>query len=186
MLWLSLQLLLFWNGVYDDFQNQGLIFKNCKFSNCIKISLPQKVKLSFTEFLVSYIKQSHVNWNLAKKILRDSFIPKIVILPFLSQKFTLDWQVNSICCNSSPYDQAKEFNDFQFYYFPFKPEKKNTNKNLCVFKSFQYISHRGTRDWIFVLWCSFRALKPACSSAMISSACGWSLFRMTFKMTLLG
>ena len=30
------------------------------------------------------------------------------------------------------------------------------------------------------------ALKPACSSAMISSACGWSLFRMIFNMTLLG
>ena len=30
------------------------------------------------------------------------------------------------------------------------------------------------------------ALKPACSSAMISSACGWSLFRMILNMTLLG
>ena len=30
------------------------------------------------------------------------------------------------------------------------------------------------------------ALKPACSSAIISSACGWSLFRMIFNMTLLG
>ena len=30
---LSLHLLSFWNGVYNDFQNQGLIFKNCKFSN---------------------------------------------------------------------------------------------------------------------------------------------------------
>ena len=32
----------------------------------------------------------------------------------------------------------------------------------------------------------FLALKPACSSAMISSACGWILFRMIFNMTLLG
>ena len=30
------------------------------------------------------------------------------------------------------------------------------------------------------------ALKPACSSAMVYSACGWSLFRMIFNMTLLG
>ena len=30
------------------------------------------------------------------------------------------------------------------------------------------------------------ALKPTCSSAMNSSACGWSLFRMIFNMTLLG
>ena len=30
------------------------------------------------------------------------------------------------------------------------------------------------------------ALKAASSSAMISSACGWSLFRMIFSMTLLG
>ena len=30
------------------------------------------------------------------------------------------------------------------------------------------------------------ALTPACSSAMISSACDWSLFRMIFNMTLLG
>ena len=33
--------------------------------------------------------------------------------------------------------RQKKFNDFQFYYFPFKLER-NTNKNLCVFKSFQY------------------------------------------------
>ena len=30
------------------------------------------------------------------------------------------------------------------------------------------------------------ALKPACSSAMITSACGFNLFSMTFSMTLLG
>ena len=30
------------------------------------------------------------------------------------------------------------------------------------------------------------ALKLACSSAMIFSACGWSLFEMIFNMTLLG
>ena len=30
------------------------------------------------------------------------------------------------------------------------------------------------------------ALKPACSSAIITSACGWSLFRTIFSMTLLG
>ena len=30
------------------------------------------------------------------------------------------------------------------------------------------------------------ALKPACSSAMIFSACGFNLFSMTFSMTLLG
>ena len=29
-------------------------------------------------------------------------------------------------------------------------------------------------------------LKPACSSAMISPACRWNLFRMIFNMTLLG
>ena len=61
-----------------------------------------------------------------KRFFQDSFIPKIIILPFLSQKFTHDWQVNSICCKSSLYEQAKEFNDFRFYYFPFKPE--NTHK----------------------------------------------------------
>ena len=30
------------------------------------------------------------------------------------------------------------------------------------------------------------ALKPACSSAMIFSACGFNLFNMIFSMTLLG
>ena len=30
------------------------------------------------------------------------------------------------------------------------------------------------------------APKTACSSAVSSSACGWSLFRMIFNMTLLG
>ena len=47
-----------------------------------------------------------------------------MILPFLSQKFTHDWQVHSVCCKKQrPYEQEKEFNDFQFYSFPFKPEK---------------------------------------------------------------
>ena len=32
----------------------------------------------------------------------------------------------------------------------------------------------------------FPALEPACSSAMIFSACGFNLFSMTFRMTLLG
>ena len=32
----------------------------------------------------------------------------------------------------------------------------------------------------------FPALKPACSSAMIFSACGFNLFSMIFSMTLLG
>ena len=32
---------------------------------------------------------------------------------------------------------------------------------------------------------SENCLKLACSSAMISSACGWSVFRMIFNMTLL-
>ena len=53
--------------------------------------------------------------------------PKIMILPFLSQTFKHDWHVNSSCCKSSPYEQAKEFNDFQFHYFPFNPEKKEKN-----------------------------------------------------------
>ena len=30
------------------------------------------------------------------------------------------------------------------------------------------------------------AVNPSCSSAMISSACGWGLFRMIFNMTSLG
>ena len=63
------------------------------------------------------------------------FYPQIMILPFLSQKFTHDWQVNSICCKSSLYEQAKEFNDFRFYYFPFKPEK-NTNKIYAFLNHF--------------------------------------------------
>ena len=46
-----------------------------------------------------------------------SFIPKNMILPFLSQKLTHDWQVQSICCNSSPYEEPKEFNDFNFTIF---------------------------------------------------------------------
>ena len=41
------------------------------------------------------------------------------------QTFTFDWQDNSIfAAKSKPYEQAKEFNDFQLYYFPFKPEKR--------------------------------------------------------------
>ena len=39
---LSLHLLSFSNDVYNDFQNQGLIFKNCKFSDWHKnLSYPK-------------------------------------------------------------------------------------------------------------------------------------------------
>ena len=36
------------------------------------------------------------------------------------------------------------------------------------------------------LFCGAPSGSEACSSVMISSACGWSLFRMIFSMTLLG
>ena len=57
-----------------------------------------------------------------EKALSRQFYPKNYDFAILFQNFIHDWQVRSICCKSSPYEQAKEFNDFQFYYFPFKPE----------------------------------------------------------------
>ena len=51
------------------------------------------------------------------------FYPQNCDFAIFVPKFTHDWQVNSVCCKNSPYEQAKEFNEFQFYYFPFKPEK---------------------------------------------------------------
>ena len=43
----SLHLQSFWNGVYNDFENQGLIFKNCKFSNRYKNLSCQKFELFY-------------------------------------------------------------------------------------------------------------------------------------------
>ena len=40
----ALTLLSFWNVVYIDFQSQGLIFKNCKFSKWHKKLYSQKVQ----------------------------------------------------------------------------------------------------------------------------------------------
>ena len=54
-----------------------------------------------------------------------------------------------------------------------------------VLLSWRYFSQRIRRLKI----CSvvlLPALKPACSSAMVLSACGFNLFSMTFSMTLLG
>ena len=68
-------------------------------------------------------------------------MPKIVILPFLSQKFTQDWQVTLICCKLSPCDQTKEFTEFQFYYFPFKPEKKKKKKKKKQIKIYAFLNH---------------------------------------------
>ena len=62
-------------------------------------------------------------------------------------KFTHYWQVNSVCCKSSPYDQAKEFNDFQFHYSPFKPKKsqkkkkKKKKKKNAQIKIFVFLNH---------------------------------------------
>ena len=62
------------------------------------------------------------------------------MLLFLFHKFTHDWQVTSVCCKSSPYEQAKEFHDNQFYYFPFKPKKNKQNKTYAFLNHswFQY------------------------------------------------
>ena len=49
----------------------------------------------------------------------------------------------------------------------------------------QEISHRIRRLKIYSV-VLLPALKPACSSAMIFSACGFNLFSMIFSMTLLG
>ena len=46
------------------------------------------------------------------------------------------------------------------------------------------ISHKGFVGWRSALWCP--ALKPACSPAIIFSACGFNLFSMIFSMTVLG
>ena len=48
-----------------------------------------------------------------------------------------DCQAHSVCCKSSLYEQPKEFNDFQFYYFPFKPEKTQI-------KIFAFLNHFST------------------------------------------
>ena len=64
-------------------------------------------------------------------------------------KCTHDWQVNSICSKSTPYDQAKNLMIFNFTIFP-SNLTKNTNTNLCVFKSFQYTWDNGSvwdKDW---------------------------------------
>ena len=96
---LSLHLLSFWNSV-----NQGLIFKYCKFSNWHK-SLSSKNFYWILGFMhptiTCKLKSSE------KRFYLQSFIPKIMILPFLSQKFTHHWQVNSVCCKSSLYEQAR-------------------------------------------------------------------------------
>ena len=108
-----------------------LIFKNSKFSNWHKtLSSP---KIHFFLFGILGLMYPMITCKLKlksseKKIFQNRFIPKMMSLSFLSQKCTHEWQVNSICCKSSPYERAKEFIYFQFYYFPFKPEKNNNNK----------------------------------------------------------
>ena len=127
-----------------NFKISGWFSKTANFQTGIEISSPQKFKLFFIEFLVWWIQRSHANLNLVKKkekIFHDSVIPKIMILQFVSPKFAHDWQVNSICCKSSPYEQAKEFNDFQFYYVPFKPEKKKKKKKKKQIKIYAFLSH---------------------------------------------
>ena len=62
-----------------------------------------------------------------------------MILPFLTQKLrTLyAWQVISICCKRSVYEQAKLVECFQFYYFLLKckkiTKKKKKKKNIYAF-----------------------------------------------------
>ena len=61
--------------------------------------------------------------NLVKKDFSRQFYPQNYDFAIFVPKFyAWDWQVNSVCCKSSLYEQAKEYNEFQFYYFPFKPE----------------------------------------------------------------
>ena len=60
-----------------------------------------------------------------------------MILPFLTQNITYAWQVVSICCKSSAYEQAKLVKCFHSYYFLLKHEKKKIH--LCVFNQFSIV-----------------------------------------------
>ena len=71
-----------------------------------------------------------------KRLFKNSFIPKIMILPFLTQKVTHVWQGISICCKSSAYEQAKLVKCFQFYYVLLKREKKNQISIYVFFNQF--------------------------------------------------
>ena len=65
-----------------------------------------------------------------------------------------------------------------------------TRKASCLtLKSFLWCCRCFAQRILRLNMCSvvlLPALKPACSNAVISSACGWSLFREIFNMTLLG
>ena len=68
-----------------------------------------------------------------KRFFKTVLCPKLWFLPFLSQKFTHDWQVNSIYCKSSPYKQAKELLIFSFTNFPSLKLETKTQIKIYAF-----------------------------------------------------
>ena len=127
---LSLQLLSFWIGVYNDFQNQGLIFKNCKSSNWHKNN-----SNFFIEFLVWCIQQSHVNLNLVKKrFFKTVLSPKLWFCHFYPKNLRMTGKSLQFAAKAVLMNRQK---NLMIFNFPFKPEKKkNTNKKLCVLNHF--------------------------------------------------
>ena len=59
------------------------------------------------------------------------------MLPFLTKKVTHAWQVVSVCCRSSAYEEAKLVKCFQFYFFLLKREK---NKQISIYAFFNQFS----------------------------------------------
>ena len=58
-----------------------------------------------------------------------------MILPFLTQNVMHAWQVVSICCKSSAYEQAKLVKCFQFYYFLLNRETNTFPSMRCLISS---------------------------------------------------
>ena len=94
----SLHLLSFWNGAYNDFQNQGLIFKNPKFENWHK--------------------------NLSSPIFKTVLSPKLWVCHFCPKHLHMTGKcIQFAAAKAVLVSRQTNLMIFQSYYFPSKPEK---------------------------------------------------------------
>ena len=146
LLWPFIATAIVWNGLYDDFKNQGLIFKNCKFSNWHKNRSSPKIQTFF--YWILDLMHQPITCKLKSNENDFSIVlsPKLWFCHFCPKNLSMTGKSIQFAAKAVLMTRQKNLLIFKFIFF--LQTWKNTNKNLRVFKSFQYIDRLYTLSLI--------------------------------------
>ena len=151
MLWPFIAPAVVLKQCFNDFQNQGLFFKNCNLQTAMKRSLPKKFELFYWILglmhptITSKLKSSET------RFFKTVLSPKLWFCHFCPKNLRITGKSIQFAAKAGLMNRQKNLMIFNFTIFP--SNLKNTNKNLCVFKWFQYKCHG--KLLIHILKCTF-------------------------------